>query len=398
MPAPNNYGGTMRKHRSLARSASLFLVLVALVASAAPALADGSETLGAPSIAIADGSGTVAAGVGLWNGPGTINLEVPGDVVQALLYWEGHTAGPGYDDTISVNGVSVTGTVIGGPTQFFGSTYSTTVRADITALGLVDEGNNALHITDMNFNRGNNGAGLLVIFDDDTTAEIDIRDGNDLAFHAYDSPLDTTVPQTFTFAAEAEDRVADLTIFASSVADGEFRPTAVEVQSGVVTVVYDNQLASNNGGEWDTLEIPVPIAAGASTLTVQVKSVDNLATGARPASLAWIGAGLSVPVTPPTNECPPKKDKSKYSKYSSSWSSWSWGTSKYSKKTTNDPCEPVRDDCKWSLPWKKHKDCKDGYSKPKKGKYSWDWGSSDKNWKKKGKWTCKKGKWYWSAG
>ena len=54
--------------------------------------ADGTETLGPPSIAIAEGSGVIVAGVGLEAvQTGTINLDVPAGstVKQVLLYWEG---------------------------------------------------------------------------------------------------------------------------------------------------------------------------------------------------------------------------------------------------------------------------------------------------------------------
>lgn len=50
--------------------------------------ADGTETLGPPSIPIADGTGIVAAGTGMVTQPGTINIDVPvgASVNQVLLY------------------------------------------------------------------------------------------------------------------------------------------------------------------------------------------------------------------------------------------------------------------------------------------------------------------------
>ncbi len=87
------------------------------------AFADGTETLGPPSIQIASGSGIVAAGVGLQiQQPADIVFDIPQnvDVKQVLLYWEGQMDAniPG-DDTIRVNGNSVTGTLIGGPAFFW---------------------------------------------------------------------------------------------------------------------------------------------------------------------------------------------------------------------------------------------------------------------------------------
>ncbi|MHC4067033.1 MAG: hypothetical protein ACYSUI_21360, partial [Planctomycetota bacterium] len=80
------------------------------------------ETLGPPGIVTAPGSGIAAAGTGLENQPGWIDVEVPSGatVTQALLYWAGATAGsaPG-DDTIVVNGIEASGTLIGGPAYFY---------------------------------------------------------------------------------------------------------------------------------------------------------------------------------------------------------------------------------------------------------------------------------------
>jgi hypothetical protein len=54
-------------------------------------LADGTETLGSASVAIASGTGTVAAGTGMETGSGTIDFTVPAGatVKQVLLYWAG---------------------------------------------------------------------------------------------------------------------------------------------------------------------------------------------------------------------------------------------------------------------------------------------------------------------
>ena len=59
---------------------SVLVILVVLLAygTSSLVLADGTETLGPPSISIASGSGIVAAGAGLnYVQPGIINLDVP---------------------------------------------------------------------------------------------------------------------------------------------------------------------------------------------------------------------------------------------------------------------------------------------------------------------------------
>jgi hypothetical protein len=280
-------------------------------------LADGTETLGSASVAIASGTGTVAAGTGMETGSGTIDFTVPAGatVKQVLLYWAGGTkndrdpntlADPG-DDTISVNGNSVTGTMIGGPAFFFdvpggpddGHFYFTSYRYDITSLGLVSAGNNSLLITDMAFYQSeNNGAGVLVIYDDGSGAsDIQVRDGIDTAFINFTGVNHDTAAQTFNFAAAGTARTANLAMHFASVSEGGNRPTSIEVTVDGATTVYSNLLGSFDGGQWDSLNLPINIPAGATSLTVQAFSRDDNGTGQNPlaASFVWVGASLSVP-------------------------------------------------------------------------------------------------------
>lgn len=272
--------------------------------------ADGTERLGTPSIAIASGSGIDAAGTGLELQPGTIDIEVPAAVVQVILYWEGQSVSPfPTDDTIVVNGNSVTGTLIGGPTDYGVEPRQTqTYRADITGLGLVTPGPNTLTIEGMDFNFADNGAGVVVIYDDGVnTAAIDVRDGNDFAFTGYGSPLDTTVPQVFNIAPSGLWREANLALMVAGVADDgdppvPVRPTVVEVTAGGTTTYFRNELNSVDGLRWDSFSRPIAIPPGATSLTVQVFSRDDLDTGYLPASLVWVAAGLAVPPPPPGSQ------------------------------------------------------------------------------------------------
>lgn len=291
---------------------AIFLLVVLLTFGISSlVLADGTETLGPPSIPISSGTGIVAAGTGLAaSQPGTIDVNVPGNVVQVLVYWGGATVGIGVgDNTISLNGTPVTGMLIGGPAFFFtcpaacganqGDFFYSNYRADITGLGLVGSGVNSLTVGGMNFGGEESGAGLLVIFDDGSdTTDIQVVDGLDLAFAGFPEPRQTTVPQTFTFTAASIERTADLVIFAGSVgADGRSNTikTITNGPNGATTDIF-NLLSSADGDLWDTLTIQVPIPAEATELTVEAISggPDN-----NPASLNWVGAGLSVPPPPP---------------------------------------------------------------------------------------------------
>jgi hypothetical protein len=287
-----------------------FALLLGTVISVA-AYANGSETLGVPSIPIASGSGIVVKGVGLELGqPGTINLTIPAGatIKQVLLYWEGQHTTPAGDNTIVVGGNPVTGALIGGPDYFFtlsGSlVYSSTYRADITTLGLVGAGPNAVSVQGLSFNFRNNGAGLLVIIDNGVVnSDIQLLDGNDLAYRFFPAPRTTTVPKTFTFVPSLLPRTANLAMFFSSattVPEG-VRPSRIIVTVGAVTTNYDDMLASHDGEEWDTFTTTVTIPPGATQVTVQAISGpggdnDPSTPTPKPASLAWLAAGFTIPL------------------------------------------------------------------------------------------------------
>jgi hypothetical protein len=270
------------------------------------AWADGSETLGPPSISIATGTGIAAAGTGMVSQPGTISIDVPAGVTikQVLLYWEGFMTDEVLgDDQITIESNPVTGTPIGGPDFFFDgppAAYSSTFRADITGLNLVAPGSNSLQVSDLSFSNVANGAGILVIFDDGSTASsIEVRDGNDTAFIGFPDPRHDTIPQTFNFAAADTDREAELAMFFSSVqgdvSGGGVRASSIQVDNGVTTELFSDLLASNDGDEWDTVIVPVSIPAGTNAVTVQAFSRDDLGTNELPASLVWNAAALAVP-------------------------------------------------------------------------------------------------------
>lgn len=288
----------MKKISIIAALAFAGLLFISILSG--DVLADGTETLGPPvGIGVASGTGIVAAGTGLISQSGTIVINVPGAVSQALLYWEGQMSTDVVgDNTITVNGTPVTGSLIGGQIFFFSGAYSSAFRADIT--DLVSAGSNTLNIAGVEFTKVANGAGVLVIYDDGSDgADIAIRDGVDLAFINFPEPRQSTVPQTFTFDAASYPRMAQLSMFFSSVsgsvsgADAN-RPTSIEVTVDGTVTTFSNELASFNGEEWDTVNKSVVVPAGATSLMVRALSRDDLDTGNLPASFAWIAAGLSI--------------------------------------------------------------------------------------------------------
>lgn len=296
----------MRKRAHLMGAALLAVPLILGIAVLKVA-ADGNETLGTPSITIEEGTGCVMAGTGLGgegnSSPGNISFNVPGGaaIVQVIAYWYGR-GGPG-DDEIEFDGTPVTGTLIGEPVtgdngQDLPQLVSQVYRADITGLGLVSAGANSIGVDGADFTWNNDGAGLIVIFDDGgDKAFIDIRDGHDFAAlnqANLDFPLETTVPQTFTFPASSEARVATVTLF---IGDGEAsRPDAVSITvgAGAPSVTNDVVIAAD-GNEWDTLELAFNVAALETSVTVEVISRDD-GTSAIPDSICWLAAAFKTDI------------------------------------------------------------------------------------------------------
>ena len=276
--------------------------------------ADGTEMLDTPSISIAGGTGISVGGVGLINGqPGTIQVEVPdgAHVNQVLLYLEGtmHTADeitPTMD--IQINGVGVTAALIGGPTQLK-SSLTASYRADVSGLGFVGTGPNLVEVSGVDFTEDNDGAGLLVVYDEGgSQAVIDIRDGNDYVFIGSPGTLKVSDPQTFQFAKSNKDRAASVDLFIGSVAGGagsgsSCRPNSVEITTGGTTAVFSDQLDSIDGLFWDTFSHSVTVPGGETELTVEIFSRDDqfACPGNMPASMDWIAAGLAVQTPGPDN-------------------------------------------------------------------------------------------------
>lgn len=277
-------------------------VVVALLSLTPPRMGrtEGTETLGPPAVpVVAHASGIAVGGTGLFTLPAAITLDLPADarVRQVLLYWEGEFQGGGAGgDTIDVNGRDIRGSLVGGPSRFFpqtsGDVLSSSYRADVTGLDIVGPGSNRVTIGGLGYNYRNDGAGLLVLYDDGTPAkDIQILDGNDNAYFEFAPPLDTTAPQTFTFEADTVERTATLALMVGSV--GHERPNAALITAGGETTRRVNVLSDNTGDEWDALTIPITIPAGATTATVQLLSEGD-GSDHRPASLSWVMSGLAL--------------------------------------------------------------------------------------------------------
>jgi hypothetical protein len=292
----------------------LALSLVLAVTIPGSVWADGTETLGTPSITVASGTTVSGAGVGLEVvQPADLSIDIPAGatIKQVILYWGGNNLTSGDQtptDTIQVAGSDVTGAFIGGNTQYSGNEFTVSYRADITAEGLVTAGTTStFSVGGLDFTEEQYGAGVLVIYDDGSKAsQVDVRDGNDFAFINRSPTLNETVLQEFNFSPKNKDRLGHVVMFVGSVADDTgnfgFRPSSFEVTTDGILAVFSDQLNSNDGLYLDTVNLVVTIPAGADSLSTQIFSRDDgvIAPGNLPASLVWLASGFSVQ---PVGDC-----------------------------------------------------------------------------------------------
>jgi hypothetical protein len=330
-----------RARKALAMVAALGASLVLAPA----ARADGTETLGPPSIPIESGSSALVAGVGTQpyaDSPVSFTFAVPAGatIKQVLAYWSGHTTGTTTgnptgsqpDANIAFNGKDVAGTLIGGPSNFYLLEYFSSYRADVTNLGLVKAGSNSIQVSKMNFKSstlsptGNEGAALVVIYDLPGTSKVaGIRDGSDLAWDGWSGAFKTTVPQTFNFAASTTARAASLGLLVGSA----YGPQSTGVYGNVVRGTFNtgetfsivNTLQANQGFKLDTANLPVTIPPNATSVTVEIDSEG----GDTPGSITWTMASLSVEgnETPPTEvPCTPGADNTKWAAWLAWWKAY----------------------------------------------------------------------------
>jgi hypothetical protein len=255
-------------------------------------------------------------------------------VKQVLVYWEGQSfvsAAP--DDTIEVNGNTIAGTLIGGPTIIYGkenpsgsgifeNVYTATFRADITAGNFVTAGPNNLSLGGLAFNVVNDGASVVVIYDDGNGGHVSIRDGNDFAWDAFlPTTKGETVEQTFHFPPLTSPRVANLTLLFASIRGaasglGDIRPTRLQFKvDGVVVASLFDVISSADGEEWDTLNLGFFFQAGNSNLSVQAFSENFHNPAYAAASLIWSAAALAISNPPPPvvqSNCVPPLDAKKW--------------------------------------------------------------------------------------
>jgi hypothetical protein len=303
----------------MSRFAKLFSLVVLFLGCAAAVHATALQValdIQGQGLAVSEG-GVGTQGIG--SGSRSFTVNIGGPVQAALLYWAGRdrpcpqSAGaciipfqPYKDQVIKLDGVTITGTVIGTegqPVSAAGPINNIAYLANVTSL-VQAKGTGLQTFTVQDGNTGSNlfrwnGVGLVVIYTD--TADpanyrLILFDGLDFAYGADPTPGPTRVtdPITFNHGSDTAARVARLHIFAGDAELG--RPDRIDISNNASVV---NGLNASDGVSWDSDDLVVNIPAGVSSTTAQLFSAPP---NMNPDSLLWTAGVLRLPVTPPPTE------------------------------------------------------------------------------------------------
>jgi hypothetical protein len=266
------------------------------------------------------------AGVGLtgWKkGPRNLVVDVPAPVELALLYWAGRDhpcspdpetqvcgipAEPYRDQVLLLDGVPLTGTIIGTelqPDTSRGPVLNIGYMADITdtvrARGLgrlsfaIADGDPASNLTDMD------GAGLLVVTSDPggPAARVLVFHGLDFAYGEDRTPGPTRITEAVTFnhGAARSGRTGALVVFVAD--DGSKGPDRIDVSPTNAKLL--NKIDGSSGASWDADRFPVQVPLGNLATTVRLASEP---WGKNPDSMLWVMAALWLPLPVPSG-CTP---------------------------------------------------------------------------------------------
>jgi hypothetical protein len=312
------------KNLNLKRVLALLLASLLLVVVIQPAAADDTVEVLNTRWSGVGRYGIVAQGVGM-DGVSTgdiLGLNVPGTVVAAYLYWEGHDYRwdvPVGDDSVDLSvdgGPAVTLPADGtyGPLRWYGSYDRIAYWKDVTSLVL--SGSHNYEVSDLSMinpspDYSQDGAGLIVVYENAAlpVAYVEIQDGLDRAFRGWwtgqpDSPEQgETAVNCFQFDALATPRPLDLRAFVGGTepmpdAKHGDRPNSIWYRTGtgtppadmlnadvdwnrdpliklldkVPTGPGDFALTAGDGGKWDTYTNSIIIPPGDTWACFQLES------------------------------------------------------------------------------------------------------------------------------
>ncbi|MBC8446747.1 MAG: DUF11 domain-containing protein, partial [Chloroflexi bacterium] len=325
---------------------TLLGVLVASLVLTASVASEGAPFALMPGYPLQGCYGVVTAGTGMWNGDGTITVDVPGPVVDAWLWWAGSE-----DAELTINGTPIVGTLLDStPTIPPGHPDWFLYRANMG--GFVGQGTNTLLIggwegIHLPYKNLRNGASLVVTYERDPAcldpAEIHVYEGFDWFWHADSTvefasevevyflepaPFDRTLRATFSFAGVDHESFTDGhcrgdTVWYTSGTGAppaqllhKQWPTTVGVNGGQLIAyapfwadppcaraIYPPATGLEGGfidAEWSISTLEVTVPAGAEWVAFQMESPDFInGVDIDGESGTWVGNVLEIPLPTP---------------------------------------------------------------------------------------------------
>lgn len=256
-------------------------------------------------------TGLIMAGAGL-DGvtSSSVELDVPGDVIAAWVYYNGVDNGnqPGPDPAfnngdyhITFDDVPLIADLFAGPALWNPSNWSYLFRVDVTSL--VHPGLATYTLADVDaFDIYNNGWELVVLYSSPTLSPqlTALGEGLDLAFGPSNPPTGPGIePVIFTFPPSSQPRTAQLTSVAAGGAPSVNSALYYQTGSGAppsediydTGILYaDDPFQGAEGSAWDTYTAFVTIPPGDTHLIVQAQS-----RAPSPPSLEWLLQSLQLP-------------------------------------------------------------------------------------------------------
>jgi hypothetical protein len=258
----------------------------------------------------------VAGGVGL-NGvsSGTIDINVPltSQIVVAYLYWGGHDTGASAgDDEVTLNGAPITANKTYSD-WWYSNEYTYIYVAEVTSL--VSVGDTSYLIEDFGPLAKNYGAGIIVVYSDETLpySKVIILEGLDSFWFDFLNPQGPNSEVTYLdFAKANNDRDMDITLLVGGT-ENDNRPNEIWTKTGTgakdasiiespSAAVGPYPLVAADGNAWDTYTDTVQIPKGDEWVGVQIESIVTESDSGSPNyygrgdSAVLIAAGFVFPV------------------------------------------------------------------------------------------------------
>ncbi|MDP8253941.1 MAG: hypothetical protein P9X27_06060 [Candidatus Kaelpia aquatica] len=237
-----------------------------------------------------------------------ISFEIPGEPYKAFLYYAGRNSGFLEDKSLYIEGQIISGRLIYAENVNRDPAYNRyvyTLRYDITPF--VKRGENNLEIWGFE-SFLNEGLGVVILYEDSSERLKRVVLKSGLGFfwsgledeERRDSPMVefkikpneiSEEARVFMFFAGGSESPRDERVW--------FKGSLVKLNSSIISdseLLFENQIASYDGGDWDSLDFKLPLKKEDKFIYFQIESLDFTASEHNGDSLNFVLTGLEIPL------------------------------------------------------------------------------------------------------